>query len=86
MAADYRFCVSALEGAFVSLREVSILLPDCMHLQDKGARLESDQWPAKGRCRVLFSLFSLLAGSRGGCGKVPKAPKVEKAQEEVCKD
>jgi len=47
MAADQRICVSVLEGAFVSLREVGTPLPVCMHLKDKGAQLESVQWTAK---------------------------------------
>ena len=41
MVADHQISVSVLEGAFVSLCEVGTPLPVCMHLQDKGARLES---------------------------------------------
>ena len=39
--------LSVLEGAFVSLCEVGTPLPVYMHLQYKGARLESTQWTAK---------------------------------------
>ena len=39
--------LSVLEGAFVSLCEVDTPLPVCMHLQYKGAQLESTQWTAK---------------------------------------
>ena len=84
MVVDNQIGISVLEGAFFSLREVGTPLPVCVHLQDKGARLESAQRTAKQTKLFFFSVL-FLAGSRGSCGKVPKAPKVEEVQEEVCK-
>ena len=53
MAADHHICISVLEGALVSLREVGRPLP--VYMQDKGAQPESAQWTAK-QTKLGFSV------------------------------